>query len=77
MSMVQPRHAAAYHFFKDDDTRCAIYKAVRENYKGPFFMATDMMMCNITRGGVNERMAVSPDNAWDVAGPSEHMEQGG
>jgi len=74
MSMAQPRHAVAYHFFNDDDTRYSIYEAVRENYKGPLSMATDMMMWNITRDAVTERMAVSPDHAWDVAGPSEHLE---
>jgi ribonuclease Z len=74
MNMAQPRHAVAYHFFNDDDTRYAIYEAVRENYKGPLSMATDMMMWNITRDGVTERMAISADHAWDVAGPSEHLE---
>ncbi len=29
----------------------------------------DMMVWNITKDGVRERMAVSDDNAWDVAGP--------
>jgi len=46
---------------------------VRENYDGPLSMVTDMMMWNITRDGVTERMAVSPDHAWDVAGPSERL----
>jgi len=74
MSMAQPRHAVAYHFFNDDDTRYAIYEAVRENYTGPLSMATDMMMWHITRDAVTERMAVSPDHAWDVPGPSEHLD---
>jgi len=74
MNTAQPRHAVAYHFFNDDDTRYAIYEAVRENYKGSLSMATDMMVWNITRDAVTERMAVSPDHAWDVAGPSEHLE---
>jgi ribonuclease Z len=73
MNTAQPRHAVAYHFFNDDDMRYAIYEAVRENYKGPLSMATDMMMWNVTRDGVTERMAISPDHAWDVAGPSEHL----
>jgi ribonuclease Z len=73
MSMVQPRHAVAYHFFNDDDTRYKIYGAVRENYDGPLSMAADMMTWNITRDGVTERMAVSPDRAWDVEGPSEKL----
>ena len=73
MSLVQPGHAVAYHFFNDADTRYAIYGAIRENYDGPLSMATDMMMWNITRDGVTERMAVSPDHDWDVAGPAEHL----
>jgi ribonuclease Z len=73
MSMVQPRHAVAYHFFNDDDTRYGIYEAVRENYAGPLSMATDMMVWNITRDGVTERMGVSTDNSWDVEGPSEEL----
>ena len=73
MNMVQPKHAVAYHFFNDDDTRYAIYGAVRENYDGPLSMATDMMTWNITRDGVTERMAVSPDRDWDVDGPGEKL----
>ena len=73
MSMVKPRHAVAYHFFNDDDTRYAIYEAVRENNDGPLSMATDMMVWNINRERVTERMAVSPDHGWDVAGPSAHL----
>ena len=63
MSMAQPRHAVAYHFFNDDDTRYKIYGAVRENYDGPLSIAMDMMVWNISRDGVTERMAVSPDSA--------------
>jgi ribonuclease Z len=73
MNLVQPKHAVAYHFFNDDDTRYAIYGAVRENYHGPLSMATDMMIWNITRDGVTERMAVSPDRDWDVDGPGEKL----
>ena len=31
-------------------------------------MATDMMVWNITRDKITERMAVSPDDAWSVPG---------
>ena len=48
-------------------------QAVRENYDGPLSMATDMMVWNITRDGVTERMAVSPDRTWDVDGPGEEL----
>jgi ribonuclease Z len=43
---------------------------VRQTYDGPLSMATDMMVWNITREGIRERMAVSADNAWDVASPT-------
>jgi hypothetical protein len=36
-------------------------------------MATDMMVWNITRDAVTERMGISTDNSWDVEGPSEKL----
>ena len=68
MSEVQPRHAVAYHFFDEEGTRYAIYEGIRETYDGPLSMATDMMVWNITRDGITERMAVSADDAWSVPG---------
>ena len=73
MSMVKPRHAVAYHFFNDADTRYDIYDGIRESYDGPLSMATDLMTWNITRDAVTERMAVSPDSDWDVEGPGEKL----
>ena len=69
MSMVKPRHAVAYHFFNDTDTRYDIYGGIRETYDGPLSLATDMMVWNVRRDEIVERMAVSPDEAWDVPGP--------
>jgi ribonuclease Z len=73
MSMVRPRRAVAYHFFNDADTRYDIYDGIRETYDGPLSMATDLMTWNITRDDVIERMAVSPDCDWEVAGPGEEL----
>lgn len=73
MSMIKPRHAVAYHFFNDTDTRYPIYDGIRETYDGPLSMATDMMVWNITRDSVTERMAVSPDDAWDVESPGKKL----
>ncbi|MHC5022933.1 MAG: guanitoxin biosynthesis MBL fold metallo-hydrolase GntH [Planctomycetota bacterium] len=70
MSTLTPRHAVAFHFFNEEATRYAIYNAVRQTYDGPLSMATDMMVWNITKDGIRERMAVSADDAWDVAGPN-------
>jgi len=33
-------------------------------------MADDMMVWDITRDAIRERMAVSADDTWDVAGPT-------
>ena len=74
MSMVKPRHAVAYHFFNDADTRYDIYDGIREAYDGPLSMATDLMAWNITRDAVTERMAVSPDSDWEVEGPGEKLQ---
>lgn len=50
-----------------------IYDGIRETYDGPLSMATDMMTWIITRDAVTERMAVSPDSDWGVAGPGEEL----
>ena len=37
-------------------------------------MATDMMVWNLTRNGITERMGVSSDEAWDVPGTEKGLE---
>ena len=71
MGIVKPRHAVAYHFFNDEDTRYQVYEGIRETYDGPLSLATDMMVWNVTKDKITERMVVSPDAAWDVPGPRE------
>jgi ribonuclease Z len=70
MSVLKPRHAVAFHFFNEEGTRYAIYDGIRRTYDGPLSMAIDMMVWNITRDGIRERMAVSADDAWDTASPT-------
>jgi ribonuclease Z len=69
-SMLAPRHAVAYHFFNEEATRYAIYDGIRETYDGPLSMADDLMVWNIDRAVVRERMVLPNDNAWDVGGPT-------
>jgi ribonuclease Z len=71
MSTIEPRHAVAFHFFNDEGTRYGIYEGIRETYSGPLSMATDMMVWNITRDKIIERMAVSTDDAWSVPGTAK------
>ena len=71
MSLIQPRHAVAFHWFNEEGTRYNQYEGIRSTYDGPLSMATDMMVWNVTKDEVVERMAVSTDNAWDVPGPGK------
>jgi ribonuclease Z len=70
MSAIKPRQAIGYHFFNEEGTRYSIYDGVRQTYKGPLSLAKDNMVWNITKNKIVERMAVSPDQAWSVAGPT-------
>ena len=69
MSAVKPKLAIGYHFFNEEDTRFGIYDAVRQTYSGPLALAADNMVWNITKDKIVQRMTVSPDQAWAVAGP--------
>ena len=70
MSTIKPRHAIGYHFFNEEGTRYGIYDGVRETYSGPLSLAADNMVWNITKDKITERMTISPDQAWAVAGPT-------
>ena len=71
MSTVEPRHAVAYHFFNEEGTRFGIYEAIRETYDGPLSMAADLMVWNVTKDEVVERMAVATHEAWSVPGTAK------
>lgn len=70
VSILKPRHAVAYHFFNEEATRYQIYEAIRKTYDGPLSMADDLMVWNVTKEGIRERMTVPVDAAWDVGGPT-------
>ena len=68
MSTIEPRHAVAFHFFNEEATRYGLYDNIRETYDGPLSMATDLMVWNITKDAITERMAVITADAWAVPG---------
>lgn len=68
MSEIKPRHAVSYHTY--DELLPSVREGIRETYDGSLSLATDMMVWNITKEKITERMAVSPDRAWAVAGPT-------
>jgi ribonuclease Z len=68
MSEIKPRHAVAYHFLNEEVTRYALYDQIRSTYDGPLSMANDLMVWNITKEKITERMAVTTEDAWAVPG---------
>jgi ribonuclease Z len=70
MSTVKPRHAIAYHFFNESDTRFEIYGLIRQTYDGPLTPAEDMLVWNITKDDIQVRSVVSADDAWSQIGPN-------
>ena len=68
MSEIKPRHAVAYHSFTD--SHAELRGGIRQTYDGPLSIAKDMMVWNITKDKIVERMAVSADRAFQVAGPT-------
>jgi ribonuclease Z len=73
MSMVKPRHAVAYHFWKDTDTTGPVLESIRTTYDGPLSLAEDYMVWNVTKDGVRERMAVIDEHSVNppLAYPAE------
>jgi ribonuclease Z len=65
MSMIKPRHAVAYHFFKDPDTTGPILERIRKTYSGPLSLAEDHMVWNITKDKITERMAIVNEHSWN------------
>ena len=73
MSVVKPRMAVAYHFFKDFDTAAAINDRIRTTYDGPLSLAEDFMVWNITKDDITTRMAVVEEATWAPPGTQAAM----
>jgi ribonuclease Z len=71
MSTVKPKHAIAYHFFNEADTRDQVLEDIRKTYDGPLTLAEDMLVWNVTKKGINVRKIVSNDDAWPQIGPNK------
>ena len=64
MSMVKPRRAVAYHFFKDFDTTGPILERIRTTYDGPLSLSEDFMVWNVTKDKITERLAIVDEHTW-------------
>ena len=61
-AMLEPRMAVCYHFINDPMTRTDQQDSVRMTYDGPLSMAQDMMVWNLTRDSVLQRMTVAGES---------------
>ena len=70
MSTIKPRYAIAYHALLDQGTQQynLYYDGIRETYDGPLSIGSDLMVWNVTKDEVRERMVVATRNAWAVPG---------
>ncbi len=64
MSIIKPRMAVAYHFFKDFDTTASINDRIRTAYDGPLSLSEDYMVWNITKDDIRVRMAIVDEDVW-------------
>ena len=64
MSIIKPRMAVAYHFFKDWDTTPDINDRIRTTYDGPLSLSIDYMVWNITKDDIRVRMAIVDEDVW-------------
>ena len=64
MSMIKPRMAVAYHFFKDYDTTPEVSRRIAKTYDGPLSLAIDYMVWNITKDKIRVRMANVDEDVW-------------
>ncbi len=64
MSIIKPRMAVAYHFFKDWDTTPDINDRIRTTYDGPLSLSIDYMVWNITKDDIRVRMAMVDEDVW-------------
>jgi ribonuclease Z len=73
MSGMKPRMAVGYHVFNDFDTAPAVVEMVRKTYSGPFTLATDYMVFNVTKDDMRVRMAVIDEDIWPQPSVTEKL----
>jgi len=66
MTLTKPRMAVGYHVFNDFDTFPQILSEVRETYDGPFQLAKDYMVFNVTKDDIRVRMCAVEEAIWPL-----------
>jgi ribonuclease Z len=64
LSITQPRLAVVTHTVLNSDTTGPIIDGVRKYYDGPLVIGSDMMVFNINKDEITQRMAIGPDSPW-------------
>jgi len=73
MSLIKPRLAVGYHVFNDFDTKPQIMKEVRSTYDGPFELAVDYMVFNVTKDEIKVRMSAIDEDIWPEPSVTEKL----
>jgi len=73
MSQITPRMAVGYHVFNDFDTQPQIVQEVRQTYDGPFELAVDYMVFNVTKDDIRVRMAAVDEDIWPLPSVTEKL----
>ena len=73
MSVIKPRMAVGYHVFADFDTKPQIMKEVRSTYDGPFELAVDYMVFNVTKDDIKVRMSAIDEDIWPEPSVTEKL----
>lgn len=73
MSIVEPRMAVAYHFWKDYHTTGPVLERIRTTYDGPLSLAEDYMVWNVTKDEIKVRQTLVDHHSWNppAAYPAE------
>ena len=69
MSSLKPRHAIAYHFFRDFNIAPGINDGIRQTYDGPLSLAGDLMVWNVTKDNIRIRNVAPIEEAWPSPTP--------
>lgn len=64
LSQTGPRLGVATHFQVNDNTVGPALRDVRTWWQGPFTIATDLLVINVSRSLIRQRTAVISDTAW-------------
>jgi len=64
LSQTLPRLGIATHFQVNDDTIDQAWQNVQTYYRGPFAIATDLLVCTVTKDEITLGQATVDDYAW-------------